>query len=92
MESDAALLEFLQYSLGHLATKPEETIIRCEHREDGDLVYRVTVSDEDAGRVIGREGRTISSLRGVLQAAGEKHGVRAVLKVYSADGEKLDAS
>jgi len=89
MDADTALLEFLQYSLGHLATRPSETLIRCEHRENGELVYRVTVHPDDAGRVIGREGRTVSSIRGVLGAAAEKHGVKALLKVYSADGEDL---
>lgn len=91
MESDVALLEFLQYSLGHLSTTPKETLIRCEHRDNGDLVYRVTINEEDAGRIIGKNGRTISSLRGVLRAAANKHGTRAFLKVYTSTGESLDS-
>lgn len=40
-----------------------------EIEEDGDLVYEVTVAEEDLGRVIGRGGRVAKALRTVSRAA-----------------------
>ena len=40
-----------------------------EIEEDGDLVYEVTVSEDDLGRVIGRGGRVAKALRTVARAA-----------------------
>ena len=36
-------------------------------------VIRVTVSQKDLGKVIGKQGRTARSLRTILAAAGQKH-------------------
>ena len=40
-----------------------------EIEEDGDLIYEVTVSEDDLGRVIGRGGRIAKALRTVARAA-----------------------
>lgn len=40
-----------------------------EIEEDDDLVYEVTVSEDDLGRVIGRGGRVAKALRTVARAA-----------------------
>lgn len=38
--------------------------------------YEVRVAPDDYGRLIGREGRTIKSIRSLLFFAGQKHGKR----------------
>lgn len=40
-----------------------------EIEEDDDLVYEVTVAEDDLGRVIGRGGRVAKALRTVARAA-----------------------
>ena len=62
-----------------LVDRPEavEVVVR-----DGDTVlYELRVAPEDQGRIIGREGRTIRSLRTLVGAAARKHGFRATLEV-----------
>jgi predicted RNA-binding protein YlqC (UPF0109 family) len=44
-------------------------------------VISVKVAESDMGKLIGREGRTIKALRGLLFAAGEKNRKRYVLDV-----------
>lgn len=48
-----------------------------EIEEDGDLVFEVTVAEDDLGRVIGRGGRVAKALRTVARAAA--HDERRVL-------------
>jgi len=86
MDTDVALREFLQYTFGMLLAQPEEAVIRSEHRDNGSVAFNVGLSDDDVGRVIGRSGHTIASIRSLLQAGAERNGVKASLQVASNSG------
>lgn len=45
------------------------------------IVIEVRVAQEDMGKLIGRQGRTVKALRSLMHAAGVKHGRRYVLEV-----------
>ena len=45
-----------------------------EHVDDGRTVIELTVAPPDRGRVIGREGRTVSALRTLLDALAARRG------------------
>jgi len=45
-----------------------------EYREDGRTVLELEVAPGDRGRVIGRDGRTASALRTLLQALARRRG------------------
>ncbi len=80
MEVGLALQEYLEFVIGRLVEQTERASV--VHHEDGKShVYQVTVSPDDMGRVIGRNGYTISSIRSLFEAAAKKHKVKAVLKV-----------
>jgi predicted RNA-binding protein YlqC (UPF0109 family) len=62
-----------------LVDRPEAVEVAVR---DGDTVlYELRVAPEDQGRIIGREGRTIRSLRALVSTAARKHGFRATLEV-----------
>lgn len=44
-------------------------------------VISVRVAENDMGKLIGREGRTIRAIRSILYAASQKHRKRFVLEV-----------
>ncbi len=45
------------------------------------VLYEITVSKDDVGKLIGRGGRVASALRTVAKASGAKHGVRVLINV-----------
>jgi hypothetical protein len=45
-----------------------------EHVDDGRTVIELTVAPPDRGRVIGREGRTVSAMRTLLDALAARRG------------------
>lgn len=49
-----------------------------ESNEENTVQIEVVVSSDDLGRVIGRNGRTINSIRTVVQAAASLNGNRRV--------------
>lgn len=54
-----------------LVTKPEDVEVR-QDSEDGKIKVSIKVNPEDMGRVIGKAGSTIKSIRVVAKAASIK--------------------
>jgi predicted RNA-binding protein YlqC (UPF0109 family) len=52
-----------------------------EHIEDERTVFELEVAPADRGRVIGREGRTASALRVLLDALARRKGGSCVLEI-----------
>ena len=46
--------------------------------EDGGVLVEVRVHEEDAGKVIGRQGRVIKAIRTLARAAASAHRTRRV--------------
>ena len=72
-----ALIEYIARSL---VDDPEAVRVR-EVEGDQATVLELTVSDEDLGKVIGRQGRTARAMRTVLGAASIRAGRRTVLEI-----------
>ena len=52
-----------------------------EEREDGQIYFDIEVDPEDRGRVIGREGRTVNSLRTLVGAVARERGDTCELEI-----------
>jgi predicted RNA-binding protein YlqC (UPF0109 family) len=74
------MLELVEYIAKSLASKPEEVKV-TEVEEDGRLILRLEVADEDKGKIIGREGRVAQAMRVLLRVAAVKEGTRATLEI-----------
>ena len=72
--------EFLGYLIKQIVTKPEEVKIEKEEK-DGQLFFSVEVAEEDRGRLIGRRGNIINSLRHLLSIKAQKEGKQAFLRL-----------
>ena len=70
------LLTFLVKSL-----VSDENAVKVEKKESENSVeYRITVAENDLGKVIGKNGKTASSLRNIMRAVGAKEHKRTYVK------------
>lgn len=80
MDAALAVQEFLEYVVTGLVSRPEEA--RVDREEvDGAHHYLIRLPLEEATRVIGKGGKTVAAIRGLVAASAEKHGIRASVEV-----------
>jgi len=63
--------ELIRTIVSRLVTKPDDVHVRQEI-EDGKVKVSIKVNPEDMGRVIGKSGATIKSIRVIAKAAAIK--------------------
>jgi uncharacterized protein len=73
--------ELLEYLAKGLVDRPGDVAVDSFEEDDGTLVLELRVADDDVGKVIGRNGRTVNALRTVLRAAAVKHERRVLVDV-----------
>jgi len=70
----------LEYILIHLVQYPED--VRIEEVEDErGFLYTIHVNEEDIGRVIGKGGAVIHSIRNIGKIRAIKEGIRARITI-----------
>jgi uncharacterized protein len=73
--------DLLEYLARSLVDRPEEVSVEGFDEEDGTIVLELHVAEDDAGKVIGRGGRTVAALRAVMKAAAVRQGQRVLVDV-----------
>jgi uncharacterized protein len=74
------LAELVDFLARRLVDNPGAVRVE-EAEEEGSLVLRLHVAQEDLGKVIGRGGRIARALRTVARAGGVREGRRVVLEI-----------
>ena len=74
------MTELLEFLVKALVENPEAVEVE-ELEEDGDLVYEITVADEDLGRVIGKGGRVANAIRTIAKAAAVRLDRRVIVDI-----------
>lgn len=77
--------DLVAYLARALVDEPDDVFVDSFEEEDGTVVVELEVAEGDAGKVIGRGGRTISALRTVVRAASVKDGRRVLVDVIDSD-------
>ncbi len=80
MDSDSTLSELVEYIVKSLVDHPEEVTVN-EMTESGSILLEVNVAESDMGRVIGKGGVVVNSIRTLVQVMAAKRGVRISLEV-----------
>jgi len=80
MTRDADVDALVTYVVTSLVEHPDEVTI---HKQETDALttYEVTVHPDDVGKVIGRQGRVVKSLRVLVRAAASMNGSDATVEV-----------
>jgi uncharacterized protein len=73
--------DLLAYLARSLVDRPDEVSVESFEEEDGTVVLELHVAADDAGKVIGRGGRTVAALRTIMKAASVRHGHRVLVDV-----------
>ncbi len=64
-----------------LVDDPDAVEITSTDTEEGALLVEISVADEDAGKVIGRQGRVIKAIRTLCRAAGSRNGAAVEVEI-----------
>ena len=64
-----------------LVDDPDAVEITSRDTEEGALLVEISVADEDAGKVIGRQGRVIKAIRTLCRAAGSRNGAAVEVEI-----------
>lgn len=72
--------ELITYIAKALVDKPEEVVV-TEIKGEHTSVIELRVADEDIGKIIGKQGRTVQAIRMILSAASAKVRKRCVLEL-----------
>lgn len=73
--------EFVAYLVKNMVEKPEQVDVRTEQLQAG-LRLEIRVAPEDVGKVIGRKGNVIRSIRTLAGTIGARFGCRIQLDVF----------
>ncbi len=74
--------EFVGYIVKNLVDVPEEVTAECRLGED-EVIIDIRVSPTDAGKVIGRRGKTIQALRTIAGMVAARLGCRVRVELAS---------
>jgi uncharacterized protein len=72
--------ELLEFLVRALVEDPEAVQVE-ELEEDGDLVYEISVAEDDLGRVIGKGGRIANAIRTIAKAAAVRLDRRVIVDI-----------
>lgn len=74
--------ELVEYIVKSLVDKPEVVEIKETQREMSTII-EIRTAPEDAGKVIGREGRIVNSIRTIVKAASAKQQKRVSVEILT---------
>jgi predicted RNA-binding protein YlqC (UPF0109 family) len=64
-----------------LVDEPDAVRVEQVEDDDGSLLLRLHVAENDVGKVIGRQGRIVRALRTIVRAGGPSAGRRLQLEI-----------
>lgn len=71
----------LAVARGLVDDKDAVSVTVDEPREDGTVVYHLSVAENDMGRVIGKQGRIAKAIRTVMRAAAVRKGEKVMVEI-----------
>ena len=74
------MTELLEFLVRALVEDPEAVEVE-ELEDEGDLVYEISVAEDDLGRVIGKGGRVANAIRTVAKAAAVRLDRRVIVDI-----------
>jgi predicted RNA-binding protein YlqC (UPF0109 family) len=73
--------ELVEYIAKSIVNAPDEVQVTEETTEQGTIVLKLQVADEDKGRVIGKQGRIAEAIRTLIRVKAAKAGTKVSLEI-----------
>ncbi len=73
--------ELVEYIAKSLVNDPGAVEVTEEQDEEGGIVLKLKVADEDKGRVIGKQGRIAQAIRTLIRVKAAKAQSKATLEI-----------
>jgi len=73
--------ELVEYIARSLVNNPDAVEVTEEKDEEGGIVLKLKVADEDKGRVIGKQGRIAQAIRTLIRVKAAKAQTKATLEI-----------
>jgi predicted RNA-binding protein YlqC (UPF0109 family) len=80
VENGSAFTDLVEYIVKSIVDNPDQVTV-SQHDEGATVMIEVTVSESDMGRVIGRGGSVVTSIRSLVQVLAAKQGKRVTLEI-----------
>ena len=72
--------ELVEYIAKAIVDSPDQVMV-TEVVDEGGIILKLEVAQEDMGRVIGKQGRIVQAIRTLLKVVAVRQGTRAVLQI-----------
>ncbi|HHT94640.1 MAG TPA: KH domain-containing protein [Clostridia bacterium] len=73
--------ELLETIVFALVDEKDQVVITEEEDKDGNTVLKISAAPNDVGRIIGKNGNTITAIRKILRAYAVKQRKRVIVDV-----------
>jgi predicted RNA-binding protein YlqC (UPF0109 family) len=80
VESNSDFKDLVEYIVSSLVDNPDQVTV-TETNDRNTVVLEISVAGSDMGRVIGKGGRVVNSIRTLVQVLAAKQGKRVSLEV-----------
>lgn len=77
----------LEYILIHIVQNPDQVVVEEIETEEG-FLYTISVHPEDMGRIIGKGGNVIQSIRTLARVRAMKEGRRVRIEIKEEEKEE----
>lgn len=73
--------DLVEYIAKSIVNAPDSVVVTEETNDQGTIVLKLQVADEDKGRVIGKQGRIAEAIRTLIRVKAAKAGTKVSLEI-----------
>ena len=73
--------KFIEFIVRQLVDEPDQVIVEEINNNKNTVEIKIEVAKNDIGKVIGKQGKNINSIRTLLTAVGAKNKKRTLIQV-----------